>query len=83
VNPSEACVGDVPYLFVTVTLAVPAPSGLTHVIVDALTTTTDVALREPKFTAVAPVRCLPVIVTGVPPFALPLVGDRLVTLGAK
>jgi hypothetical protein len=36
----------------------------------------------PKLTAVTPVKPVPVIVTAVPPTAGPLVGERLVTIGA-
>ncbi len=35
----------------------------------------------PNFTAVAPVKLVPVIVTVVPPVVGPLVGDTLVTVG--
>ena len=40
------------------------------------------AATVPKFTAVAPVKPVPVIVTTVPPAVLPLVGLTLVTAGA-
>ena len=57
-------------------------AGLAAVIVVSLTTVTSVAAAVPKSTAVAPVKLMPVIVTGVPPAAEPMVGLRLVTTGA-
>jgi len=48
----------------------------------AETTTTFVAELAPNFTAVAPVKLVPVIVTDVPPAAGPLVGLNDVTVGA-
>ena len=41
-----------------------------------------VALLAPNFTAVAPVKSVPVIVTDVPPSADPEVGEIEVTVGA-
>ena len=68
---------------ITVTSTVPAvPAGLSAVIEVALTTVTFVAGVVPKSTAVAPVKSVPVIVTGVPPAVVPLVGERAVTVGA-
>ena len=51
-------------------------------IVVSLTTVRFVAAVVPKSTAVAPVKPVPVIVTGVPPASEPLVGVRPVTVGA-
>ncbi len=52
---------------VTVTSTVPVPGGLTTVICVAETTSRLVAGVVPKSTSVAPVKPVPVIVTGVPP----------------
>ena len=46
-----------------------------------LTTTTPVAAFPPKVTAVAPVKFVPVIVTGVLPRALPVAGETDETVG--
>ena len=51
----------------TVTSTTPVPAGLVAVICVAELTTTLVAAVVPKFTAVAPVKSVPVIVTVVPP----------------
>ena len=48
---------------VTVTSTVPLPVGEVAVIEVALTTLTDVAAVPPKFTAVAPVKLVPVTIT--------------------
>ncbi len=64
------------------TSTVPVPAGLSAVIEVALTTLTFVAGTVPKSTAVAPVKAVPGIVTGVPPAVVPLVGERAVTVGA-
>ena len=64
------------------TSTVPVPAGLFAVIVVSLTTVRPVAAVVPKSTAVAPVKPVPVIVTGVPPAVVPLVGLRPVTAGA-
>ena len=47
----------------------------------ALTTVSVVPAVEPKSTAVAPVKPVPLTVTKVPPAAGPLVGLTLVTVG--
>ena len=52
------------------------------VIVVALTTVNPVAALAPNFTAVAPVKLVPVIVTELPPAAGPWVGFSAVTVGA-
>lgn len=41
-----------------------------------------VAAVVPKFTAVAPVKSVPVMVTTVPPVVGPVAGDTIVTVGA-
>src|SRR5438128_1582032 len=62
---------------------VPADSaGEVAVIWDALSTENDAAAVAPNFTAVAPVKFVPAIVTDVPPAVGPAVGDTLVTVGA-
>jgi hypothetical protein len=75
-------VGEVPAGVVTVMLVTPfEPVGETAVIVVALTTDTLVALLRPNFTAVAPVRFVPVSVTCVPPPVGPEFGLTAVTVG--
>nr|WP_051022840.1 hypothetical protein [Nocardia pneumoniae] len=66
---------------VTVTCAVPAPGGATAVICVFDTTVNEVAGVAPKFTAVAPDRPEPVMVTEVPPAAGPPVGLSEVSEG--
>jgi len=55
----------------------PAPmrAGVIQVIKIALTTVKDVASTPPMVTEVAPVKSLPLIVTSVPPFVLPVNGE--------
>ena len=65
------------------TSTVPAePAGDVAVIDVALFTVKEVALVLPNFTAVAPVKLVPVIATLVPPAVGPLVGLTPVTVGA-
>jgi hypothetical protein len=71
--------GDVPLGEVTVTSTTPVPAGLT-VEMDVALTTVNVAAVVPKSTAVAPVKPVPVIVTGVAPAAGPKAGLKLVTV---
>ena len=67
---------------VTVTVAAPAtPAGEVAVIEVAELTTTFDAAFAPNFTAVAPVKFVPAIVTDVPPATGPLVGLSDVTVG--
>ena len=80
-NWSAADVAEVPPGVVTVTSTVPAPAGEVAVIEVAELTTKLVALVTPNFTAVAPVRLVPVIVTDVPPVVGPEVGAIDVTDG--
>jgi hypothetical protein len=68
---SAKLVALVPSGVVTVTSTVPVPGGETAVIEVADPTVKLVALAEPNFTAVAPLKRLPVIVTEVPPPGLP------------
>ena len=66
----------------TVTSTVPLPAGEVAVIEVALLTVNEVAAVAPNFTAVAPVKLVPVMVTEVPPAAGPVVGLTIVTVGA-
>jgi hypothetical protein len=72
----------VPFGVVTVTSTVPVPAGEVAVMEVALLTTTPVAALAPKWTAVAPVNPVPVMVTLVPPAAGPDDGLTEVTVGA-
>jgi hypothetical protein len=83
VNSSAAETADVPAGLVTVRFTTPVPAGLSAVIVVSLTTSRFVAADVPKSTVVAPVKLVPVIVTGVPPASEPLVGFRPVTVGGE
>jgi len=82
VNWSAADVGDVPLGLVTVTSTVPVPAGEVAVIEVAELTVKLVALIAPNFTAVAPVKLVPVRVTVVPPAVGPDVGEIALTVGA-
>ncbi len=81
-NWSPAEVALVPPAVVTLTSTVPVPAGEVAVIEVALLTVTLAAGAAPKLTTAARVKPVPVIVTLVPPDAGPVVGLRLVTLGA-
>ena len=72
----------VPPPVVTVTSTVPVPAGAVAVMDVALLTVKVVAAVAPNFTAVAPVRLVPVMVTEVPPVLGPVVGLTPVTVGA-
>jgi hypothetical protein len=65
---------------VTVTSTVPLPAGEVAEI-EVAELTVKAAGTVPKFTAVAPVKFVPVIVTLVPPAAGPLFGEIDVTVG--
>ena len=67
---------------VTVTSTAPLPLGAVAVTCPSSVTEKDVADLDPKETAVAPVRWVPAMVTCPPPDAGPVLGDRLVTVGA-
>jgi hypothetical protein len=83
VNLSAALAVLVPPGVVTVTSTVPtAPAGDVAVMVVALVTVNDAAAVAPKATAVAPVKLVPVMVTGVPPVLTPEDGATVVTAGA-
>jgi hypothetical protein len=82
VNWSAELVAEVPEGVVTVTFTVPTDSGgLTAVIWVAFLTVPPVAAVDPKWTALAPVKLVPVTVTDVPPPVVPEVGLILVTVG--
>ena len=81
-NWSAAEVAEVPPVVVTVTSTVPVPAGDVAVIEVDETTVKAVAAVVPKFTAVAPVKPVPVMVTAVPPVAGPVAGLTDVTVGA-
>jgi hypothetical protein len=68
---------------VTSTVEPAVPDGETAVIWVSLTTLKLAAAVGPKFTAVAPVKLVPVIVTVVPPVASPDVGEIDVTMGRR
>jgi hypothetical protein len=76
---SELDRSDVPKGFVTVMSTVPEPAGATALIEVILNTVYELAGVLPNFTAVTPVKSVPVMVTLVP--AGPEVGERAVTLG--
>lgn len=83
VNWSAEEVPDVPLGVTTVMSKVPTDcAGEMAVMLVSETTVKLVAATAPKLTALAPVKLLPVIVTVVPPAALPLDGLIAVTLGA-
>jgi hypothetical protein len=66
----------------TVTSTTPAlPAGEVAVIEVALFTVNDVAALQPNFTAVAPVRVVPIMLTTVPPPVRPVFGLTLDTVG--
>jgi hypothetical protein len=71
----------VPDGVVTVTSTVPVPAGERAVIELGELTVKLAALVDPKLTAVAPVRLLPLTVTVVPPAAGPSLGATPVMLG--
>ena len=65
---------------VTVTSTVPVPAGAVAVM-GWRSLTVKVAVAVPNFTAVAPVKLVPVMVTEVPPAAGPELGLTPVTVG--
>jgi hypothetical protein len=82
VNWSADEVADVPPGVVTRISTIPAePAGLVAVIEVALFTVYEAAAVLPNFTAVAPVKPVPVIATEVPPAIGPTTGEMLVTAG--
>ncbi len=73
---------EVPLGVVTVTSTVPVPDGAVTVRLVALITVTKVPAVVPKWTALAPVKPVPLTVTVLPPAGAPLVGLSPVTVGA-
>ncbi len=71
---------EVPPTVVTVTSTVPVPAGEVAVI-EVAESAVMVAAFDPKSTALAPSRLVPVMVTLVPPPVGPLVGLMLATDG--
>ena len=72
----------VPPAVVTLTFTVPATWALvTALTTVGLVTVKDVAVVVPKWTAVAPMNPVPVILTVVPPLVVPDVGVSEVTVG--
>ena len=67
---------------VTVMLTVPVPAGEVALTCVAETTVKLEAAAVPKWTALAPVRLVPVTVTTVPPAVEPLAGFNPLTVGA-
>ena len=65
----------------TVTFTVPVPAGEVIEIEVAELTTRPAPTTVPKWTAVAPVKLVPVMLTAVPPAAGPATGLTLVTVG--
>src|SRR5579862_810962 len=81
VNLSAAPVALVTPFPVTVTSTVPTPGGEVAVIVVADVTVTAGAAVVPNFTVSPVAKLVPVILTAIPPAALPEVGVRAVTAG--
>jgi hypothetical protein len=81
VNRSALEVAVVPPAVVTCTSTVPEPAGDVAVIEVGLSTVKLAAAVEPKLTAVAPARSVPVIVTNVPPAVGPALGETAPTAG--
>jgi hypothetical protein len=83
VNASAELVAETPPGVVTVTATVIAPltAGVTAVKVVAELTLNEAAALDPKSTAVAPVKFVPVMVTEVPPAVEPEDGLTFVTVG--
>ena len=70
-------------VFVTVTFTTPAACAAVVAVIDELlTTVTFVAAAPPRFTVAPARKFAPVMVTGVPPLAVPEVGLIEATLGA-
>ena len=83
VNWSAALVALVPPTVVTVISTVPAVEGGDVAVIDPSEfTVNEVAATPPKSTAEAPVNPVPVIVTDVPPFTVPLVVAIADTVGS-
>ena len=70
-----------PPVVVTVTSTVPVPAGAVTLTEVAVLAVSPVASAAPKFTAVAPLRFDPVMVTTVPLPTGPAAGDSWATVG--
>jgi hypothetical protein len=82
VNWSATPTALVPLGVITVTSTGPAvPAGEVAVTDMSLLKMNDAAGMEPKSTAVAPVKPVPVISTVSPPIVVPVLGDTMVTAG--
>jgi len=81
VNRSAALVALVPPSVVTMTSTGPVPGGEAATMVVELLMMYESVSADPKATAVAPVRFVPVMVTDVPPPLGPEFGLTEVTLG--
>ena len=66
----------------TATILGPAPGGVTHVMVVALTTVTDVAGLPANVTVAPAAKLVPAMLTSVPPAVLPCAGAMPATVGA-
>jgi hypothetical protein len=71
VNWSTALVALVPLAVITVISTVPVPAGAVAVMLVTLATVKLAAAVVPNFTAVAPVKFVPVMVKVVPPCVVP------------
>jgi hypothetical protein len=74
--------GLVPFGVVTVMSTIPFVAGGDLAVIDVAEFTVKVgAFVDPNFTAVAPLKLVPVMLTAVPPVARPLRGDTLLIIG--
>ena len=80
-NWSADDVAEVPFAVVTVMSTIPVPAGLVVAICVSDVTVKLVEAAPPNFTALAPVKPLPLTVTAVPPAAVPLAGEMPLTVG--
>ncbi len=71
-----------PNVVTAISTAPADPAGVTAVICVGLTTVNEVAAAEPKRTAAAPLKFVPVMVTLVPPAIAPLFGETADMVGA-
>jgi hypothetical protein len=82
VNRSAALVVLVPPAVATVTSTAPALVAAVVTVIDVALFTVKLAAADvPNFTAVAPVKFEPVIVTDVPPFVVPVEGPTALSKG--
>ena len=81
-NWSAGVVADVTEPSVTVTSTGPAACGGETAVIEVGLTVTVVAEVPPKLTVAVDVKLVPLIVTVVPPAAVPVPGEMPVTVGA-